>query len=220
MLFIAISQSGKSPDLLASARNARERGRTGGRACAIRRTRRSARWPITPSTCTRAPKRSVAATKSFIASLSALTQLVAEWCEDRALLEALRAAPAALDARVALDWSPAVEPLAAAGNLFVLGRGYGLGIAQEAALKLKETCGLHAEAFSSAEVQHGPMALVGAGFPILAFSQSDDAGVGGIEVVEHVGQGLTCGGHLGLTAGVGAQDGGDADGDCHGGFLH
>ena len=60
----------------------------------------------------------------------------------------------------------------------MLGRGYGLGIAQEAALKLKETCGLHAEAFSSAEVQHGPMALVGAGFPIVAFSQSDETRTG------------------------------------------
>jgi glucosamine--fructose-6-phosphate aminotransferase (isomerizing) len=59
-------------------------------------------------------------------------------------------------------------------NLFVVGRGFGLGIAQEAALKLKETCGLHAEAFSAAEIQHGPMALVKQGFPVLAFSQSDE----------------------------------------------
>jgi glucosamine--fructose-6-phosphate aminotransferase (isomerizing) len=58
--------------------------------------------------------------------------------------------------------------------MFVMGRGYGLGVAQEAALKLKETCGLHAEAFSSAEVQHGPMAIVRDGFPVLAFSQDDD----------------------------------------------
>ena len=56
-------------------------------------------------------------------------------------------------------------------NLFVVARGFGLGIAQEAALKLKETCGLHAEAFSSAEVKHGPMALVRAGFPVLMFTQ-------------------------------------------------
>ncbi len=46
-------------------------------------------------------------------------------------------------------------------------------MAEEAALKLKETCGLHAEAFSSAELRHGPMALVGPGFPVLAFAQSD-----------------------------------------------
>jgi glucosamine--fructose-6-phosphate aminotransferase (isomerizing) len=90
----------------------------------------------------------------------------------------LHAAPAALGRANTLDWSAALAPLRTATNLFVLGRGYGLGIAQEAALKLKETCGLHAEAFSSAEVQHGPMALVGEGFPILAFSQSDETRAG------------------------------------------
>ena len=63
-------------------------------------------------------------------------------------------------------------------NLFVVARGFGLGIAQEAALKLKETCGLHAEAFSSAEVKHGPMALVRAGFPVLMFTQRDDTRAG------------------------------------------
>ncbi|HJR10835.1 MAG TPA: SIS domain-containing protein, partial [Rhodanobacteraceae bacterium] len=60
-------------------------------------------------------------------------------------------------------------------DLFVLGRGYGLAAAQEAALKLKETCALHAEAFSSAEVRHGPMELVGPRLPVLLFAQQDDA---------------------------------------------
>ncbi|PMX84557.1 iron dicitrate transport regulator FecR, partial [Pseudomonas sp. GW460-C3] len=60
--------------------------------------------------------------------------------------------------------------------LFVIGRGIGLAVAQEAALKLKETCGLHAEAFSSAEVRHAPMAIVGSGFPIIAFATSDVIG--------------------------------------------
>jgi glucosamine--fructose-6-phosphate aminotransferase (isomerizing) len=66
----------------------------------------------------------------------------------------------------------------------VLGRGLGLGIAQEAALKLKETCGLHAEAFSSAEVQHGPMALVGKDFPILLFAQNDATLAGSLEMAQ------------------------------------
>ena len=71
-----------------------------------------------------------------------------------------------------------VAALTPATNLFVVARGFGLGIAQEAALKLKETCGLHAEAFSSAEVKHGPMALVRAGFPVLMFSQDDETRAG------------------------------------------
>jgi glucosamine--fructose-6-phosphate aminotransferase (isomerizing) len=145
------------------------------------------------------PERSVAATKSFIASLAALVHLVAEWCQDQALLAALHAAPAALARANSIDWSPALAHLRAATNLFVLGRGYGLGIAQEAALKLKETCGLHAEAFSSAEVQHGPMALVGQGFPVLAFSQSDETRPG----IESVARDFAArGAHVMLAGGV------------------
>jgi glucosamine--fructose-6-phosphate aminotransferase (isomerizing) len=101
--------------------------------------------------------------------------LVAEWTQNRELSNALAGAPVKLREAWSADWRAGVEPLTAARNLFVIGRGYGLGIAQEAALKLKETCGLHAEAFSAAEVQHGPMALVGRGFPILGFSQNDDS---------------------------------------------
>ena len=54
--------------------------------------------------------------------------------------------------------------------MIVIGRGLGLAIAQEAALKLKETSGIQAEAFSSAEVQHGPMALIDDGYPLLVFA--------------------------------------------------
>src|SRR6478736_8155821 len=69
---------------------------------------------------------------------------------------------------------PMVETLQPAHNLFVLGRGLGLGVAQEAALKCKETCGLHAEAFSSAEVRHGPQALLRERLPVLVFCQDDE----------------------------------------------
>ena len=69
-------------------------------------------------------------------------------------------------------------------SLFVVGRGLGLAAAQEAALKLKETCGIHAEAFSAAEVQHGPMALVGAGFPVVFFVQDDDTRDSTLDVAE------------------------------------
>ena len=73
-----------------------------------------------------------------------------------------------------LDWSPAIPALVGASDLFVLGRGLNLAIAQEMALKLKETCGLHAEAFSAAEVKHGPMALVGPGFPVVMLPPHDE----------------------------------------------
>ena len=116
----------------------------------------------------------MAATKSFIGALSAITQLVAHWTGDEALLAALDGLPQLLERAWALDWSAALAPLQMAQNLYVVGRGVGFGVAQEAALKFKETSGLHAEAFSSAEVRHGPMALIGPGFPVLAFSQDDE----------------------------------------------
>jgi glucosamine--fructose-6-phosphate aminotransferase (isomerizing) len=119
-------------------------------------------------------ERSVAATKSFIASLAALAHLVAEWTSDHALLDRLLALPEPLQQAWQLDWGAAVERLRRAEHAYVIGRGLGLGIAQEAALKCKETCGLHAEAFSSAEVAHGPQALLGPDFPALVLSQRDD----------------------------------------------
>jgi glucosamine--fructose-6-phosphate aminotransferase (isomerizing) len=76
------------------------------------------------------------------------------------------------------DWSPLVEHLASARSLYVIGRGPGFAVAQEAALKLKETCGIQAEAFSAAEVRHGPMALIGPRFPLLVFRQSDETADG------------------------------------------
>jgi glucosamine--fructose-6-phosphate aminotransferase (isomerizing) len=130
------------------------------------------------------PERSVAATKSYLCSLAALLQLAARWSGDQALLDAKDALPDALRAAWQQDWSPLVSGLRLADNLFVLGRGLGLAAAQEAALKFKETCGLHAEAFSSAEVKHGPMAIVGPGFPVLAFAQDDDTGASTAAVAE------------------------------------
>ena len=117
------------------------------------------------------PETSVAATKSYIASLAAIVHLVASWTQDRELHACARAGagPARTGLAARLE-RRARAPCARPAVSFVVGRGLGLGIAQEAALKLKETCGLHAEAFSAAEVRHGPMALVGEGFPVLALA--------------------------------------------------
>ncbi len=173
VLFIAISQSGKSPDLLSATKAAKEGGAL---TVALCNTPGSPLMQLVDVAVPlhAGPETSVAATKSYIASLSGIAQLVASWTLDRDLLAGLPRLPEQLSRAWACDWSPAVETLRNAVNLFVVARGFGLGIAQEAALKLKETCGLHAEAFSSAEVKHGPMALVRAGFPVLMFTQHDD----------------------------------------------
>jgi glucosamine--fructose-6-phosphate aminotransferase (isomerizing) len=130
-------------------------------------------------------ERSVAATKTFIASLLAIAAVTAAWTGDRRLADGVASAPQAFEAAWRLDWSPAVPVLSSADNLFVLGRGLTLGIAQEAALKFKETCGIHAEAYSLAEVQHGPMTLVGPGFPVLMFVPRDEAQLGFKAVAEN-----------------------------------
>jgi glucosamine--fructose-6-phosphate aminotransferase (isomerizing) len=178
-LFIAISQSGKSPDLLSAARNAKD---SGALTVALCNTPASPLMELVDVAVPlhAGPETSVAATKSYIASLSCIAQLVANWTEDRELLAALPQLPEQLARAWACDWIAGVAALRNAVNLFVVARGYGLGVAQEAALKLKETCGLHAEAFSAAEVRHGPMALVRAGFPVLMFAQRDDT-LAGIE---------------------------------------
>lgn len=182
-LFLAISQSGKSPDLLRNAEAARD---AGARVVALVNAEDSplARLAHTVIPLCAGPERSVAATKSYLASLSAVLQLAAHWRGDAALLDALDRLPDALHAAWRADWSALTDGLTGAHNLFVLGRGLGLAAAQEAALKFKETCGLHAEAYSAAEVKHGPMALVGPGFPVLCFAQPDETEAGTLALAE------------------------------------
>jgi glucosamine--fructose-6-phosphate aminotransferase (isomerizing) len=180
-LFIAISQSGKSPDLL---RNAQAAKVAGARVVALVNVEDSplAALADTVIPLHAGPEHSVAATKSYIAALAAVLHLCARWRGDDELGAALQALPDALRSSWDADWSALSEGLTGAHNLFVVGRGYGLGIALEAALKFKETCGLHAEAFSAAEVKHGPMALVGPDFPVLCFAQDDDTLASTLEV--------------------------------------
>ena len=174
-LFLVISQSGRSPDLLASGRAAKEGGAT---VVALVNDAASPLAGLADVTIPllAGPELSVAATKSFVASLLAVANLVAAWSGDAGLREALSETPDVLARAWKLDWSPAIDALAGGRSLYVIGRGSLLGIAQEAALKLKETCAIHAEAFSAAEVQHGPMAIVENGFPVLMLVPQDAAG--------------------------------------------
>jgi len=168
-----VSQSGRSPDLLAAANAARAAGAV---VVVIVNAEDS---PLAERAdhvigLHAGPELSVAATKSHIASLAAILQLVANWADDCELLSAIDKLPDWLGRAWELDWQEAVERLRMADSLFVLGRGLGLATAQEAALKLKETCRLHAEGLSAAELRHGPMALLRAGFPMILFAQDDE----------------------------------------------
>ena len=168
-LAIAISQSGQSPDVIAPI----DYFRAGGAAtiALVNDTAsplaQAAEWALPLHAGT---ERSVAATKSFIASLVAGARLVAHWQDDAPLLAALAALPDALHNAVRCDWSGALEVLVPARAIMVVGRGIGFPIALEAALKLKETSALQAEAFSGAEIEHGPMALIEDGYPLLIFA--------------------------------------------------
>lgn len=173
-MVLAISQSGKSPDLLTAVEQSRENGAL---IVAMVNDEESPLAAMADVTLPLAagPERSVAASKSFIAALSAILDLLAAWTENAAIGAALDALPGKLAEAWSLDWGEALPLLSNSRSMYVVGRGQGFAIAQEAALKLKETCAIHAEAFSAAEVRHGPMALAGPGFPVLLFGQEDES---------------------------------------------
>jgi len=176
-LLLTISQSGSSDDLVETTSAART---AGALTVAIVNDANS------PLACTSeivlpmtaGPELSVAATKTFIASLAAVLRLSAEWAGDNDMLRASERLPDRLVEAAQLDWSEALRPLAKANSLVAIGRGPTLAVAREAALKLKETCALHAEAFSSAEFRHGPIALVSSAYPVLVFAPNDEATFG------------------------------------------
>jgi glucosamine--fructose-6-phosphate aminotransferase (isomerizing) len=173
-LCLAISQSGRSPDLIAAASAARE---SGAIVVALVNDAGSPLAEVASIVLPQGagPEKSAAATKSFITSLSAMAQMVALWSGDEEMERALKQLPSALAQAWQEDWSSCRHWLQKADHLYTVARGPHLGIAQEAAHKLKETCKIHAEPFSSAEVLHGPNELAGDGFPVLLF-RSEDAG--------------------------------------------
>ena len=173
-LVIAISQSGRSPDLVATAEAAAS---AGARVVAIVNDTAS---PLAATASVIIPlhagvEESVAATKSCIASFAAVADLARAWSQDETLEAGVNALADDLAAAERLDWSPLIPALCEARNLFVVSRGAGFAVAQEVALKLKETCALHAEAFSAAEVEHGPATLVRDGLPAIMLAPPGDA---------------------------------------------
>lgn len=186
---IAISQSGKSPDIVSMATSAR---RNGALTFALTNTPDSPLAAGADHTIAfhSGPEQSVAATKTYVASVVAGLALVGNWLQDKALLAALESLPQVLEQAVATDWSPLLGALDNHQSLYVLGRGPAFAIASEAALKFKETCSIHAEAYSAAEVIHGPARIVERHFPVLVLAARDAAEASVAEVAERLaGQG-------------------------------
>jgi glucosamine--fructose-6-phosphate aminotransferase (isomerizing) len=171
---LAISQSGRSPDLIAA--QAAFANTDGVRLALVN----DVAAPLAAAADIvidqgAGPEKSVAATKSFACSLLAvdlLTEALAgrhEEAEARCVGIA-NAADAAMETRLDLGLLESIEAA------YVIGRGATLAVATEAALKLKETAGLHAEAISAAEVMHGPRAIAGKSLAVLGLAGPGPAG--------------------------------------------
>jgi len=176
---VSISQSGRSPDIVEMQRSARRAGATTvAMVNEVDSPLATEAEELLPLMAGR--EQSVAATKSMIAGLVAGASLVAAWRGDADLIDAVARLPALLPAESAPPPTDMIDRLARAEHAFVLGRGATFAVAAEAALKLKETCAIHAEAYSSAEVLHGPAELARSGFLVIAFMPTD-AGRDGME---------------------------------------
>jgi glucosamine--fructose-6-phosphate aminotransferase (isomerizing) len=173
-LVLAISQSGRSPDLVEFCRAA-----TGPDVLRVAMVN-DVTSPLTTAVdvtlpLMAGPETSVAATKSCIAAMTLVLGLVGHWRPGSGMSAAFGRAASVLEKAIAADWSSADGFLDGPGPVYVVGRGPGLAIAAEAALKLKETSGLHAESISAAEIRHGPYALAGPSLRAIIFAQRDAA---------------------------------------------
>lgn len=171
---VAISQSGQSPDVIKPieymrSHNAPTFALVNDIHSPLAKT---AEWTIPLHA---GPEQAVAATKSFIASLTASAGLIAAWKNDLELTRGLHHLADDLLKAQKLDWTSPINTLKEAKRIMIVGRGYGLALALEAALKLKETCSIQAEAFSAAEIKHGPQALIEEGYPLLIFANRGPA---------------------------------------------
>ncbi len=184
---VSVSQSGQSPDIVEMARATR---RDGALSLAITND------PCSPlaDACDRTlaihagVERSVAATKTFVASVVAGLELLAQWRRDDALKAAVVNLPARLSRAAEIDWPELRAAIGGCSSVFTLGRGPGLAISNEAALKFKETCRIHAESYSSAEVLHGPVSIVDRAFPVLCFAVQDPAERGVVDVADRLAE--------------------------------
>jgi glutamine---fructose-6-phosphate transaminase (isomerizing) len=173
-LVVGISQSGQSPDIVGVIEEGR---RQGAETLAIVNAPDSplARAAESVIDISAGDERAVAATKTYTAQLMAVAMFSAALAEDGARWDELSHVPAAV-AQV-LEHEPAIASRAERyrfmSHCVVLGRGFNYATAFEWALKLKELSYVVAEPYSSADFQHGPMALLERGFPVLAAAPGD-----------------------------------------------
>ena len=172
-LVVGISQSGQSPDIVRVVETGRAYGNL---TLAITNAPDS---PLAQAAdllldIHAGPERSVAATKTYTAELAAIALLSAALAQDAAMQAALERVPEWMETVLALDATiaQAAQRYRYMEQCVVLGRGYNYATAFEWALKLKELTYIAAEPYSSADFQHGPVAVVAQGYPVLAVAPS------------------------------------------------
>ena len=164
---IGISQSGQSPDVTAVVTAAREQGQP---TLAITNDAGSPLALAAEATIDvgAGAERSVAATKTYTASLAAIAALTVELSGERKLARDLTAVTGAMSAQLDMGVGPAAQALAGTNRCAVVGRGPNYCTAFEAALKIKELTGIAAEPYSPADLMHGPVAVLDGATPLLA----------------------------------------------------
>jgi glucosamine--fructose-6-phosphate aminotransferase (isomerizing) len=173
-LFVVVSQSGRSPDLVTATRVARKAGAL-TLAIVNDETSPAAAEAELVLPIGAGPEHAVAATKTVVLSMIAGARLVAALARDDDLLEGLRNLAPRLSGAAACDWSPWAAHAAEAAVSFVAGRGYALGSVREIALKVAETLRVPALGYSAAELRHGPRASITPATPVLVLRQNDEA---------------------------------------------
>jgi glucosamine--fructose-6-phosphate aminotransferase (isomerizing) len=205
-LFIVVSQSGRSPDLIATTERAR------GQGALTLAIVNDARAPVARAAelvvpIEAGPERAVAATKTVVLSMIAGAQLVATLASEQNLDAAIARLPGRLARALTCDWSEWTKSLSHAPAAFVSARGYGLATAREIALKMTETLRLPSIAYSAAELRHGPRAAVSSATPVLVLRQNDET-ADSVDALAHdlrrVGETLfVCGGPQGTLPWIG-----------------
>lgn len=173
-LFVLISQSGRSPDIVNATEVARK---FGALTLAIVNDESSpaaeASELVLPISA--GPEHSVAATKTVALSMIAGAQIVAALARDSHLNDALQHLSLRFSTAQNCDWSAWGKSAAGAAAAFVVGRGYALGCVREIALKVSEILRVPTLGYSAAELRHGPRASITPATPVLVLRQNDEA---------------------------------------------
>lgn len=181
---LALSQSGGSPDILATL----ERARKGGALTASLVNQpgsalaKAAEIALSQGA---GEEKSITATKSVLCTMAGIASLTAAWSGNAELTKGLEKLPGVLRNAATIGSELDDGLLKGVSHAFVLSRGLGYGASTELALKFKETCGIHAEAFSTAELRHGPREIVDKNFLVIALALP---GSGEADVIQAAGE--------------------------------